>query len=183
MNDLPLGKIIEGTQQRDAIHIAVAPVVASERLVPGAHIGFIGKDTELVGVRSTKLLGIVDPFLTAIVEREQRFWMFLYPQTITSLRHDWTHPAFVPVAESLAPSKAESEQWLRKFAADVDVTYGQLLDAAKTARERGYGTVLNYDTPSVVYEKQAEAWRHYEIVTGETITDEDREAPMFSCAC
>ena len=35
-----IGKLLEPTAQRDAIHIAVAPVVAAETLEPGTGIGF-----------------------------------------------------------------------------------------------------------------------------------------------
>ena len=37
--DVKLGSLIDGPAQRDAIHIAVAPVVAGEPLLPGQHGG------------------------------------------------------------------------------------------------------------------------------------------------
>jgi hypothetical protein len=36
----------------------------------------------------------VDPFLADPVQPGQMFWLFLYPQTITGLRHVWEHLAF-----------------------------------------------------------------------------------------
>jgi len=97
-----LGHLIEdGDRRRDAIHIAVAPVAAAERLTPGQHVGLI-KDCniELVG-SCDRTIGIVDPFLTEPIEPGQRFWLFLYPGTINALRHVWTHPAFTAVAAAV----------------------------------------------------------------------------------
>lgn len=34
MNNITLGQILTGTEARDAIHIAIAPVVAKEKLYP-----------------------------------------------------------------------------------------------------------------------------------------------------
>jgi hypothetical protein len=97
-----LGQLIEdGDRRRDAIHIAVAPVTAAERLVPGQHVGLVREDnTELVGP-CDRNIGVVDPFLAAEVEPGQRFWLFLYPGTITWLRHVWAHPAFAVAAAAV----------------------------------------------------------------------------------
>ena len=39
-----LGQLIEdGDRRRDAIHVAVAPVTAAERLAPGQHVGLVPK--------------------------------------------------------------------------------------------------------------------------------------------
>jgi hypothetical protein len=93
MNYVPnLGHLADNTARRDAVHVAVAPVVAGEELSPGERVA-LGKYGEAYGPTS-KPIGIVDPFLTENVQRGQRFWLFLLPNTVTSLRHVWTHPAF-----------------------------------------------------------------------------------------
>jgi hypothetical protein len=74
------------------VHVALAPVVAGENLEPGEHVGFL--EGNRVSKHAEKNIGIVDPFLTATVRAGQTFYLCLYPNTVTSLRHDWTHPAF-----------------------------------------------------------------------------------------
>lgn len=97
-----LGQLItDGDRRRDAIHIAVAPVTAAGHLTPGQHVGLIREgNVELVGA-CERNIGIVDPFLPAPVEEGQRFWLFLYPGTITGLRHIWTHPEFAAAAAAV----------------------------------------------------------------------------------
>ncbi|HVL12339.1 MAG TPA: hypothetical protein VM529_07230 [Gemmata sp.] len=97
-----LGQLItDGDRRRDAIHVAVAPVTAAARLAPGQHVGLVQDgNTELVGP-CDRTIGVVDPFLAADVEPGQRFWLFLYPGTITGLRHVWTHPVFTAAAAAV----------------------------------------------------------------------------------
>ena len=73
-----IGKPITEEVGRDAVHIAVIPMVATRLMKPGEHLQN----------------GIVDPFLKEMVPVGERYWLFLYPATITSLRHVWQHPAF-----------------------------------------------------------------------------------------
>lgn len=83
--------------RRDAIHVAVMPCVAGQHMVSGNHLrvqrcpnGEWEAFLELDGYS----VGIVDPFLGDghPVKPGDRFWMFLKPNSITSLRHVWTHP-------------------------------------------------------------------------------------------
>lgn len=100
-----LGKLIEGTAYRDAVHIAVAPVVADNCLSPGEHVGIRdGRVSELF----LPHVGVVDPFLRQDVSKEDRLYLFLYPNTITSLRHVWSHPAFRIMAPGLPAVPAEA---------------------------------------------------------------------------
>ena len=64
--NLRLGKIIDGGRvDRDAIHIAVMPVVAGEKLQPGTHVGFAKGGYRVTASPSGgyECVGIVDPYL------------------------------------------------------------------------------------------------------------------------
>jgi len=103
-----LGKIVADDEKlgRDAVHVAIAPVIAAECLIAGEHVGLLADGTASTHAAH---IGIVDPFLAVDVMAGQRFWLLLYPGTITDLRHVWTHPAFrMKIAEDfLAKWKAQ----------------------------------------------------------------------------
>ena len=84
---------------RDAVHVAVVPCVAWCDLAPGERVSLLRLDGfEPAAVPDTDgdAVGIVDPFRQGTVARRERFWLCLFPGTVTSLRHVWTHPAFAP---------------------------------------------------------------------------------------
>ena len=90
-----LGRLIEGEAFRDAVHVAIAPVEAGQPLLPGDRVGLL-EDGKAGYVAPEKQIGIVDPYLVSPVRIGQRFYLCLFPNTVTSLRHAWTHPAFRP---------------------------------------------------------------------------------------
>lgn len=188
-HEVKLGQIIsDGDSLRDAIHIAVAPLEAAEKLFPGDHIG-IDKDGR-ASKTATPQLGIVDPFLKKKVLMGERFWMMLYPQTITSLRHEWTHETFDKLVKPLSPPedsrKKASELWLRAYCVAVGQSYETIMEGAAEflADKSSWSTVgLRYATPDVCYTKAEEFWKHYEIVTGEKIDEGRRKDHFFSCSC
>lgn len=102
-----IGELCQDDARRDAIHFAVAPVVAGEDLQPGDHVGFRDDSQKAYWMPEKKesSIGIVDPFLGQQVAKDQRFWLFLYPGTITGLRHVWSHRAF-----QMQPPKAKGEK-------------------------------------------------------------------------
>ena len=176
MESLKLGQLIDGNAERDATHIAVAPVIVSEKLKPGARVGFTGTDQITVGkVKDFDTIGIIDPFLTKNVLEGERCWLFLYPQTITSLKHNWTHPAFeAPKTNVLT----KSERWIISFAQTVGLSYDCLMGGAKEYLNSGehlcYGGLLEgLSVPD-------EFWDHYQVVTGKIIKDKGN---FFSCSC
>lgn len=185
MSDIGLGKIITGPQSRDAVHVAVAPVTASERLSPGQPVVFCQSgDAEnvkaLVGGEGIEWVGIVDPFLRSTVFPGQRFWMWLTPGSITSLRHDWTHPAFGPVPASVSPENRASEAWIRSYASQIGATFDELIDHAKS-----YVAFGDYWVQGGRWEGFSlddDFWPHFENVTGLKV-EEDRRGSFFSCSC
>ena len=92
---------------RDAVHVAVIAATAARKLAPGQDVGFI--DGERAGTVDQPI-GIVDPFLKSTVKTGQRFWLYLYPRTITGLSHKWTHPAFPDEATTGAAYNTPSQK-------------------------------------------------------------------------
>lgn len=98
-----LGRPPSSTDQHDAIHICIAPVIAAVNLSPGTHVRLSSDGRAAPG---PKPIGITDPFRGSIAKAGQRVWLLLYPGSITSLRHDWTHPSFAAVPVVPTPSPA-----------------------------------------------------------------------------
>jgi hypothetical protein len=176
MRDLKLGQLItDENAKRDAIHIAVAPVIAGANLKPG-HPVALNLEGKAVPTFYEATIGIVDPFLTENVGRGERFWLYLYPNTVTSLRHEWTHPAFPNNAKTITTAQHNlSGVWLQQYASRLGVSLTEIIHATKS----GSGFVGNdIEDPSDVPD---EFWEHYRIYTGEDIAPSKRWE-FFRCA-
>jgi hypothetical protein len=178
-----LGSIIDDTAKRDAIHLAVEPCIAGELLSPGDDIGLLANNLALKNTPSSHeidmtYLGIVDPFLEQDVKPGEKFWMILYPRTITSLRHVWTHPHFSDAIPEKAPKdKQKSIEWLKEYSRNLGVSYNNMLNLA-----------IHHSDDEYVYtgeeelhdEIPPEFWDHIEIITGKKMI---HRPTHFTCSC
>lgn len=180
MSELKLGQIITDEQQRDAIHVAVVPIVAAEYLKPGDPIGRI--DGDLFG-ECHEPIGVVDPFLKQGVEPGQKCWLFLYPNTVTGMRHHWEHPAFPSSMPTSGKDRSVSEQWIRDFAEKINQTYTGLMDAAETWVDEEEYTFVgeNEGYKDGSDSEWREFWMHWQQVTGKT--PRNPIGWFFSCGC
>ena len=98
-----LGKLIGQDEHpgRDCIHVAIAPVVAGEYLIPGQKVGLVDGRARVGLPPGIHAIGVVDPFLGNAVNEGEKFYLFLFPNSVTSMRHVWTHDAFKPRVTSL----------------------------------------------------------------------------------
>ncbi len=175
MSEVKLGQLVGEGEERDAIHVAIAPVVAAEPLDPGDHVG-LGADGK-ANQRSPHI-GIVDPFLTKHLQPGDRFYLLLYPNTVTGMRHHWSHPAFV--FEN--PLRSASELWIRAFAEGINQTFESLMQDATSYVDydnREYDNSESYQSPE--FGTWEEFWRHFERATGKVV--EDIGCTPYKCSC
>jgi hypothetical protein len=186
-----LGTVLRGDELRDAVHLAVVPITnaGSYILHPGQHVNAKGEPAE-------PFVGIVDPFLPFRVYPNQTFWLVLYPRTITSLKHVWTHPAFPdaetferatdgfiadgPISEDqLSPEEQKrlSEEYLKDRADGLGISYGELLRALEVANP--YGVCIGEELEGDV-RIEPELKEHAERVLGRKLPD---LGDYFRCAC
>lgn len=196
MADPQFGRLVpdDFPDERDAIHIACAAVYATEDLNPGDHVGFVDKRQDHMGRSELAPVGVVDCFLPRPVKKGERFWVFLYPGTIKSLRHSWTHPSF-DVRQQLirqieeSPAKRRMKTFaesLNRDGTDYDgnpyseVTFEELID-----RTTSYVNGGEYWSEGGRFEGQGlypEFWSDFEELTGLKVPDGERYS-FFSCSC
>jgi len=193
------GILPEDVGGRDAVHVAVVAVTAGGDigLYPGQDAGIVGATDSgepIAAAKAPKMTGIVDPFLKERVYPGARFWLYLYPRTITGLSHRWTHPDFPDAGpgEVYAPpsAKLSSEKWIRDYAEKFGDNYEDLMAGADAwVNSTGWGEY--YYGPSDgngmrgTYEGEStdpEFWEHYERVRGVVVPANKRES-FFTCSC
>lgn len=192
-----LGMLISEDEQRDAVHIAVVPAIAGETasLRPGQKCRLHSDGETAFLANSDEAIGLVDPFLDKNVLPGQRFWLCLYPRTITSLRHVWTHPSLdepSPAKEPDTSGKDMSEEWLTNWCSRNDCPDWAILkqgfegtlhtDGYYKFRYDDFGGSEQYLFVGA-YDGHAEIpdefWHHVDIVMGRKV----QRAKYFSCSC
>lgn len=172
-NIINLGKLVDSWQQREAVHIAVVPVLLREGgHKPGDRIGvkedWVGRYYATEGT-----VGIIDPFLppdTRLWE-DDVVWMLVMPNTVTGMRHMWEHPAMM--------AKEPSYCWMSEFAKRCGRTFEEMMQAATKFLVEGS---LLYGGNELLVDFPSDFWSHYQILTGQVVTEEN-PGPFFKCAC
>lgn len=175
--DIGIGKLIDQERGKDAIHVAVAPVEAAYPLIVGSHVCILPDGKAGYGTGS---IGIVDPFLMVAPKAGDLFYLFLYPGSITSLRHEWVHPAFERKPEPEAPKNA-SRQWIEGFADRIGTSYEYLMKGADAyVADGSYLNMGSNETYGDYYHEMPTFWNHYSALTGKVVNE---TGSFFSCAC
>lgn len=184
MSNVRLGeRLTTEDVERDAVHVALVRVYSNMPVYPGQHVGLVEGSQECVSPSSDPYIGIVDPFLSGAIEPSTRFYMCLYPNTVTGMRHHWEHPSFVDTNVSIVETKAKSVAWLVDFAKRARTDYETLLEAAKSRIGQGAGldwVSQGFDTEDCVWVEKEEMWEHLCIVLDCTQPNDDC---LFTCAC
>lgn len=182
MEPAEVGKILQPGEQieRDAIHVAIIPVIADMILYPGQSVGVCEKQIPKVDTMSESV-GIVDPFLKDRVFPGQWFYLFLFPRTASNLRHNWSHPAFFENTKDIQ----KSIEWLKDFAQrynfsyenDRDGCYEEMMRTIKVYLDRG---TSDRDCWHGI-ELDNTFWDHVEAVLDQKIVDYRTE--YIPCSC
>jgi hypothetical protein len=188
MTEPRLGEFIEGSlPERDAVHVAIIPLIAGERLYPGQLFRLAYSQPTIALRGSSNSVGVVDPFLRAddvAIEKGVQFWGLLFPGTVTGMRHHWQHPAFDTPSEPMN----SSELWLRQFADKWNIDFAELIRAGVGEEEPDwrYVTAKGIDLHSsrdLDTHDEELFWQHLASYTGKTFTKQHQEALKWSCSC
>jgi hypothetical protein len=181
-----IGKKLSAEAQRDAIHIAVLPVVADDDwIAPGETVRLAEGTNNLVRrAQGGPSIGIADPFLNEPIRKQDRFWVFIHPNTVTGMRHEWEHPQI----DHSKPATNESEAWLQQFALEWSLDYDELIAeaSAKSAHSGDhYVTAQGIDLHGAqeLGSDHDLFWSHLQNLTGKQFDLQHRNNFGWSCTC
>ena len=152
---------------------------------------------------AARIIGIVDPFFSNgkgsyndnQVDAGERFYVYLKPGSINSLRHEWTHPMLgeapkmavvthdeTMIAEAVYQQLVNGphKQLLQDFANEIDVDLDELLQGA--ADYVAYGDYMSDGGKFEGTSVPPGFWEAYQAVTGKTVPT-DKQDSFFSCSC
>lgn len=112
MSSVKLGTAPEANAGRDAVHVAIVPVRALCTIARGAKVRLVQGCHDMAGpCGDDDADGVVDPFMQSrSVKKGDWFWMCLFPETVTSLRHVWEHPRFPSTVEDSLSTEKVGQQ-------------------------------------------------------------------------
>jgi len=198
MNQPTLGEFLNHAEEmpgRDAIHVAILPLIAGAEIYRGSavklkygttNVGLTGEYSEKYtgGVyKPGCAIGIADPFIPDYYIEEGRiFYCLLYPKTITGLEHHWNHPA-IDQAHKLLEGQSEEYIWLQQFAEKYNIQFDEMV---KASVNKGYITASGVDVhgKSSLDEGEYEKfWECIEAHVGKKFKEEHRDEVGWSCSC
>lgn len=194
--DLTLKPSIES--RKDAIHVAIIPLIAGENLSPGTYVS-LNRETKQ-GVKSrapdknfSGPLGVVNPFYQGQIKKGEVFYLLLTPGTVMSIRHDWTHPEFKEMDEENQENVegknnlsrlSLKQQIAREFLEAYAISIGSDLDEL-LYRTRDYLLHDEYWNEGARFDGEYLPdgfWSYYEDYTNTKVEDGKRYS-FFSCSC
>ena len=188
-----LGETPKDNDIRDALHIAVISGIAGEKLKAGQNIRL--SDGIWITCNISVSTAVVDPYIKKPLTRGDLFWACLLPNTVTDVRHVWTHPDFpVKVKAQIGGGEftsEESQKWIEDF---CDRTYGVDYDTiirASTGQDSSYdhnagcgwcvdGEYFAIYGSDAGGEIPSELWDHVKNVIGKEPLYRPRH---FTCSC
>lgn len=178
-----IGTIHSVELPRDAVHIAVVQITAGETLVAG---DYISKD----GLKRPPTIGIVDPFLDRQVKIGEKFYLFLFPGSVTDLTHHYTHP-ILDADDAKVKARNVIMEWVETMVWGDDKEdeaqraslYETALKQYRAREPFNFGGLwrnesLDEEVDEEVYMKSI--YEALEILTGQKATKEQRET-YYSC--
>ena len=190
-HDPQLGALTTLDEERDAIHIAIIPVEGQEPFHPGQPVGLT--EDRKASAKALPHIGIVDPFLKEWTETGDVFWLCLYPRTITSLKHNWTHPAFEkPLVTSIEliqkdPKHIQKEQarkQLKQIALRIGSSPEDVMEVFVEAYDTGSAYGGDDNSADSLTAAKEELAKVCGILLDRDFTNSKKlQAAYFSCGC
>jgi len=188
MSDVDLYSPPASDAVRDAVHVAIVPLICGDNYLyagMSVKLAYGTTDTaikcdDVYNDGKIESIGVVSPFLKdrEIIRKGDRFWCMLNPGTVTGMKHHWEHPLF----DSPTNLVSDSELWLRRFAETWNFDFDDMISAAK---EGDYILARGTDLhgKSELGEDYTLFWHNLELYLGRKFSDDHREQVNWTCTC